>query len=97
MKIKKMKKTTLIPAIALATTTVNAQHMEHSTNNSTNNKEMTRFIKSPKYLELSQVMRKLWSGHMHWTLATVDAFFNEPKQFAINFRPIKKPFFFHTI
>ncbi len=35
---------------------------------------------SAKYYELNQGMRKLWSDHMHWTLATVDAFFNEPDQ-----------------
>lgn len=35
---------------------------------------------SSKYVELNQSMRKLWSDHMHWTLATVDAFFNEPSQ-----------------
>lgn len=37
-------------------------------------------ITSSKYIELNQAMRKLWSDHMHWTLATVDAFFNEPSQ-----------------
>ncbi len=75
-----MKTLTLILAIALAATTVNAQHVDHSANKSTNSKEMAKFVKSPKYLELNQAMRKLWSDHMHWTLATVDAFYNEPKQ-----------------
>lgn len=35
-------------------------------------------FQSAKYKELNQGMRKLWSDHMHWTLTTVDAFFNNP-------------------
>ncbi len=37
-------------------------------------------LESTKYKTLNTEMRKLWSDHMHWTLATVDAFFNEPAQ-----------------
>jgi hypothetical protein len=29
-----------------------------------------------KYQQLNQDMRKLWSDHMHWTLATVESFFH---------------------
>ena len=65
-------------AFILATTAVSAQHKSHPTNVSTNNSSKT--VKNNKYLELNQTMRKLWSDHMHWTLSTVDAFFNEPKQ-----------------
>ena len=71
----KMKKVTIIIAVIMATTAVNAQHTDHPTTKST-----SKSIKSSKYLEFNQAMRKLWSDHMHWTLATVDAFFNEPKQ-----------------
>lgn len=43
-------------------------------------KEEVSPLDSPKHIELNTNMRKLWSDHMHWTLATVDAFFNEPDQ-----------------
>lgn len=33
-------------------------------------------LQSEKYIELNQAMRKLWSDHMFWTLATVEAFFH---------------------
>lgn len=33
-------------------------------------------FQSAKYKELNQRMHKLWSDHMHWTLATVDAFYH---------------------
>ncbi|HTO15141.1 MAG TPA: hypothetical protein VLZ83_05195 [Edaphocola sp.] len=35
---------------------------------------------SDKVEVLRTEQRKLWSDHMHWTLATVDAFFYEPSQ-----------------
>src|SRR5688572_18266870 len=69
-----MKSLTIIIAFMMTTTVVNAQHMSHPA------KATTETVNNSKYLELNQAMRKLWSDHMHWTLSTVDAFFNEPKQ-----------------
>jgi hypothetical protein len=37
-----------------------------------------------KYQQLNQGMRKLWSDHMHWTLATVDAFFHNSEALDAN-------------
>jgi hypothetical protein len=74
-----MKKVTIILALIMATTVVNAQHMDHSAAMGSNNNS-SKAVVSSKYLALNQAMRKLWSDHMHWTLATVDAFFNEPRQ-----------------
>lgn len=72
-----MKKVTIIIALVMATISVDAQQMNHSAMSTT-----TNTVESGKtsYLSLNQHMRKLWSDHMHWTLSTVDAFFNEPKQ-----------------
>lgn len=73
-----MKTLTIIIALFMATAALNAQHMSHPVTVATKNSSET--VKNSKYLELNQAMRKLWSDHMHWTLSTVDAFFNEPKQ-----------------
>jgi len=35
-------------------------------------------LSSPEYVALNGAMRKLWSDHMQWTYATVDAYFNNP-------------------
>lgn len=35
-------------------------------------------FKSEQYDQLNANMRKLWSDHMHWTLATVEAYYNNP-------------------
>ena len=72
-----MKKITMIFALVVVAMAVTAQDMHHSAPRTSNDSKQ---VKSSKYLELNQVMRKLWSDHMHWTLTTVDAFFNEPKQ-----------------
>jgi hypothetical protein len=72
-----MKKLPIIIAFMMATT-VSAQPMSHPATVSTNNSSKT--VQNSNYLNLNQAMRKLWSDHMHWTLSTVDAFFNEPKQ-----------------
>jgi hypothetical protein len=73
-----MKKIIIMIAFIMATISVSAQHTDHSSAMNSNN--TSKSIKNTSYMELNQAMRKLWSDHMHWTLATVDAFFNEPKQ-----------------
>jgi hypothetical protein len=35
-------------------------------------------LNSDKYKSLNATMRKLWTDHMQWTYATVDAYFNNP-------------------
>lgn len=35
-------------------------------------------LNSDSYKSLNAEMRKLWVAHMHWTYATVDAFYNNP-------------------
>lgn len=75
-----MKRIAFILAMCIASVAANAQHMEHDQIKGNTSKESAMTMKGTKYFELNQTMRKLWSDHMHWTLATVDAFFNEPKQ-----------------
>lgn len=41
-------------------------------------KENADPLKTQQYDQLNASMRKLWSDHMHWTLATVEAFFHNP-------------------
>ena len=41
-------------------------------------------LKSDTYTQLKEEMRKLWSDHMHWTLATVDAFYHNPNSLNSN-------------
>lgn len=80
-----MKKVVIILAFAMINAAVLAQPMNHSMKemNSDASIENSGFLKSAKYIELNKTLRKLWSDHMFWTLATVDAFFNEPKQLDI--------------
>jgi hypothetical protein len=39
---------------------------------------------SENYEQLHEGMRKLWSDHMHWTLSTIDAFFNNQNALSSN-------------
>lgn len=71
-----MKKIAIMTALVLTTVRLHAQTMNHS---GPMKSDQSKAVKTT-YLELNQGMRKLWSDHMHWTLSTVDAFFNEPKQ-----------------
>lgn len=74
-----MKNLSLIIAIFLATTAVNAQPMNHASMSANTSKEKAFVIKNPKVLELNRAMRQLWDDHMYWTLITVDAYYNDPK------------------
>ncbi len=74
-----MKKLTLIIALFMALTAVNAQHQDHSVVKNAASSELSALQKTVKYQELNKAMRELWSAHMYWTLITVDAFYNDPK------------------
>lgn len=74
-----MKKLTLIIALFMAVTAVNAQHQDHSVVKNAASSELSALQKTVKYQELNKAMRELWSAHMYWTLITVDAFYNDPK------------------
>lgn len=78
-----MKKASTFIALILATSIIIAQHTDPSTTHKADSKKSIHLTKNTAYLQLNQAMRKLWSDHMHWTLATVDAFFNEPKQLEV--------------
>lgn len=74
-----MKKLTLIIALFMALTAVNAQHQDHSVVKNAASSELSALQKTVKYQELNKAMRELWSAHMYWALITVDAFYNDPK------------------
>lgn len=74
-----MKKLSLIVALFIVTTAVNAQQMNHASMSANTSKEKAFVMKNPKVLELNRAMRQLWDDHMYWTLITVDAYFNDPK------------------
>jgi hypothetical protein len=78
-----MKSVIIFAVFFMLTTAISAQHLNQSATHGQASKNAMHLTKGDKYLELNQVMRKLWSDHMHWTLATVDAFFNEPKQLQV--------------
>src|SRR5688572_12135828 len=74
-----MKVTVFLLALLLATVSVNAQQMDHSSmKNDNKSTDLTKLIKKPKVLELNRAMRDLWYAHMYWTLITVDAYYNDP-------------------
>jgi len=75
-----MKGIVFLLALLLATASVNAQQMDHSSmKNSNKSTDLTKLIKKPKVLELNRAMRDLWYAHMYWTLITVDAYYNDPR------------------
>ena len=80
-----MKRVAILIILLASVIALQAQHGDQHAS-----KKSNQFIKSEKYLELNQDMRKLWSDHMHWTLATVDAFFNEPKQLEVKLKRLLK-------
>ena len=74
-----MKEVVFLLALLLATASVNAQQVNHSSmKNDNKTSDMTKLIKKPKVLELNRAMRDLWYAHMYWTLITVDAYYNDP-------------------
>ncbi len=75
-----MKGIAVFLALLIATASVNAQHIDHSsTKNNSKSVDMTTLMnKKPEVLELNRAMRDLWYAHMYWTLITVDAYFNDP-------------------
>lgn len=74
-----MKGIVILLALLLATASVNAQQMNHSSMNNNKSVDMTTLMKKPKVLGLNRAMRDLWYAHMYWTLITVDAYYNDPK------------------
>ncbi len=75
-----MKTIVILLALLLATASVNAQQMDHSSmKNNNKSSDMPTLMKKPKVLELNRAMRNLWYAHMYWTLITVDAYYNDPK------------------
>lgn len=75
---QRMKGIVFLLALLLATASVNAQNMDHSSMNEHQRTDLTKLIKKPKVLELNRAMRDLWYAHMYWTLITVDAYYNDP-------------------
>lgn len=74
-----MKEIGILLALLLATASVNAQQMNHSSmKDNSKSIAMTTLMKKPKVLELNRAMRDLWYAHMYWTLITVDAYYNDP-------------------
>ena len=69
----------LILTLILGTTGLYAQHSDKGHGPMTESKIQKKYVKSAKYLAVNQTMRKLWADHMYWTLATVDAYFNNPE------------------
>jgi hypothetical protein len=74
-----MKKSTLILAFFIATVITNAQKLSHTPMEINTSSELASMMKKTKILELNRSMRNLWNAHMHWTLITVDAYYNDPK------------------
>lgn len=78
--MKKMKGMVILLTLLLATASVNAQQMSHSSMKNNNKSiDMTTLMNKPKVVELNRAMRDLWYAHMYWTLITVDAYYNDPK------------------
>lgn len=74
-----MKNIVILLALLLATGSINAQKMDHSSMKNDMTTEMSALMKKPKVLELNRAMRDLWYSHMYWTLITVDAYYNDPR------------------
>lgn len=72
-----MKKILILIALSIATASVHAQQMDHSSMK--NDRSASSLMKKPKVLELNRAMRDLWYAHMYWTLISVDAYYNDPR------------------